>query len=61
MSERIEKGALSDDLALVRRFIEENGYEIVVMSDGNRSAVPMDTAAVTAALDRLVEAGFHGE
>ena len=56
-----DAASLTDDLALVRRFIEENGYEVVTMGDGNLSAVPMDTVQVLAALDRLVEAGFHGD
>jgi len=47
---------LSDDLALVRRFVESNGYAIVVMEDGDRSAFPMKTEPVLAALGRIEEA-----
>lgn len=47
-----DAATLRDDLALVRQFIEHNGYEVINTSSG-RSAVPMDTVQVAQALDRI--------
>ena len=57
-SDQAAATTLSDDLALVRRFVESNGYAIVVMEDGDRSAFPMKTEPepVLAALGRIEEA-----
>ena len=46
-----EPGLVSGEPA--RQFIENNGSEVVQMSDGERSAFPMDTADALAALDAL--------
>lgn len=42
------------EAAIIRAYIEGNGYEVVVMSDGHNSAVPMDEKPVLEALDSMV-------
>jgi hypothetical protein len=55
-------GVVSDPLQEARRlaprlaaFVENNGYEVVTLSDGERSAVPMSTAEALTELRALAQ------
>ncbi len=42
------------DAPAIRTYIENAGYEVLALSDGSRTAMPMDTAPVIAELDALL-------